>query len=60
MAFGKLKKLYFKKAPYIVAKENIKTYCEYYNFSNEIVSYCMEIFKNKKSELYNFKGVVKR
>ena len=60
MAFEKLKKLYFKKTPYEKAKENIATYCNYYNFSDEVVSYCMEIFKNNKSELYNFKGIVKR
>lgn len=56
MAFEKLKNLYFKKVPHKTAKENIIAYCGYYNFSDEVVSYCMEIFNNKKSELYNFKG----
>ncbi len=52
MAFGKLKNNYFKKVPYVVAKDNIKTYCQYYNFSEKLFTECMEMYQNKKSLLY--------
>ena len=51
MAFNKLKNRYFKKVPYIAMKNNVKNYCEYFNFSEETLNYCVETFKNKKLSL---------
>jgi len=48
MAFNKLKNRYFKKVPYIAMKNNVKKYCEYFNFSEETLNYCVEVFKDKK------------
>ena len=50
MAFEKLKKRYFKKVPYSVMKENVKTYCMYFYFSDETLNYCVEVFNTRKAQ----------
>lgn len=55
LAFSKLKKRYFKKFPYATAKENVKTYCNNFNFGEETANYCLEMFKVRSEHFKNEK-----
>jgi len=61
VAFTKLKKRYFKKFPYVLAKENVERYCEVFEFGKETANFCLEIFKIRaeyfQSENKNNKSV---
>ena len=45
VAFSKLKKRYFKKVAYVVAKENITKYCDCCKFDPATIKYCLDMFK---------------
>jgi len=59
LAFGKLKKHYFKKFSCSTIQEFIKDYSHYFNFDQKVYDSCMEICKDKKGLVNRFKDINK-
>ena len=56
-AFNRLKNIYLKRVSYFTLQENVKKYCDYYNFRDEVYDYCMEVYKERNDLLYADKNI---